>query len=56
MCMPKMMCSAPKPAAISASPQAGGQKNAPAPTNMKHSPMKGTGRTENEPPVTTPVP
>ena len=50
------MCRPPKPAAMSVLPQAGGPNSATAPSSMKQMPMIGTTRTENAPPVTTPVP
>jgi hypothetical protein len=50
------MCKPPKPAAMNAFPQAGGVKNAAVPKAMNAAPINGTGRTEYEPPVTTPVP
>jgi hypothetical protein len=53
---PKIMCNPPNPAARNALPQVHGQKRATAPRTMKHSPISGTMRMENAPPVTTPVP
>ena len=37
-------------------PHAAGRNSATLPASMKHSPITGTMRTENAPPVTTPVP
>src|SRR5256886_2628241 len=56
MIPPNTMCRPPKPAARHQFPQAGGPSSAAAPTIMKHSPITGTTRTENAPPVTNPVP
>src|SRR2546426_7297549 len=53
---PKMICSAPKPTAINQLPQDAGENSARAPANMKQSPITGATRTEQAPPVTTPVP
>src|SRR5213594_681723 len=56
MIPPNTMCSPPNPAAISQLPHAAGPNSAAAPATMKHSPITGTIRTENAPPVTNPVP
>src|SRR2546430_7655048 len=56
MIPPNTMCRPPKPAARHQFPQAGGPSSAAAPTIMKHSPITGTTRTENAPPVTNPGP
>src|SRR5580704_13563878 len=56
MTIPNARCRPPNPAARNVVPQANGQNSATAPSDMKHSPMTGTTRTENAPPVTTPVP
>src|SRR5437588_2583562 len=56
MIVPNTMCSPPNPAAISQFPHAAGPSNATAPTVIKQTPMTGTMRTENAPPVTNPVP
>src|SRR5580698_3191213 len=56
MTIPNARCSPPNPTARNVVPQANGQNNATAPSDMKQSPMTGTTRTENAPPVTTPVP
>src|SRR6266568_4330698 len=56
MTPPKMMCRPPNPAPISQLPHAAGPNSAAAPAAMKHTPITGTTRTENAPPVTNPVP
>src|SRR5687767_8614325 len=56
MMSPKTMCRPPNPAAMNASPHAGGVSSAAAPMSMKHTPITGTTRTENVPAVTTPAP
>src|SRR5438309_9614828 len=56
MTAPNTMCNPPNPAPSSQLPQAGGPNSAAAPASMKHSPITGTMRTENAPPVTKPGP
>src|SRR5207244_6969539 len=56
MVTPNPTCRPPNPAAMSQLPHAAGPNSAAAPTSMKQSPIKGTIRTENAPPVTNPVP
>jgi hypothetical protein len=56
MTQPKPTCSAPKPAAIQASPQAAGVASAAAPSAMKPIPISGIARTEKVPAVTTAAP
>src|SRR5947208_12766655 len=56
MVMPNPTCRPPNPAAMSQLPHAAGPNSAAAPTSMKQSPITGTIRTENAPPVTNPVP
>src|SRR3989475_11893162 len=56
MIPPNTMCSPPNPAAISPLPHAAGPNSAAAPAPLKRSPITGTIRTENAPPVTNPVP
>src|SRR5881409_3897018 len=55
MVMPNPTCRPPNPAAMSQLPHAAGPNSAAAPTSMKQSPITGTIRTENAPPVTNPV-
>src|SRR2546422_9876061 len=56
MMKPKTMCSPPKPAAMSQWPHAAGAAKATTPSVMKQTPMSGTMRTENAPPVAAAVP
>ena len=50
------MCTPPKPAAKNQLPQAAGPNTANPPRSIKHTPITGTIRTENAPPVIIPAP
>src|SRR5271170_6889138 len=56
MMIPNARCNPPNPAARKVVPQVNGQNSATAPSDIKQRPITGTTRTENAPPVTTPVP
>ena len=54
--IPKSTCSPPKPAPSNQFPQAGGEKSARIPINIRKNPITGTTRTEKAPAVITPTP